>query len=101
MRRSLRGAGLIRRVLGVIVRVGRICAVVVGHVRGWMRIHISTVGRHEKILVVKSVVIGCTPWAVASAACGTRSLWLESVANDDRSGNHKASEVVVVEYARV
>jgi hypothetical protein len=47
--RSLGGPGLIRRVLGVIVRVGRVCSVVVGHVRGWMRIHISTVGRHEKI----------------------------------------------------
>lgn len=40
---------MIRRVLGVIVRVGRVRAIVVGHVRGLMRIHISTVGRHRKI----------------------------------------------------
>ena len=95
------GAGLIRRVLRVIVRGGLVCAIFVGHVRGWMGIHISTVGRHEKILIVKSVVIGCTPWAVASAICGTRLLWLENVANDDGSGNHRTSEVVVLEYTRV
>lgn len=38
---------MIRRVLGVIVRVGRVCSVVVGHVRGRMGIHISTVRRHK------------------------------------------------------
>ena len=40
---------MIRRVLGVIIRVGRVCSVVVGHVWGWMRVHVSAVGRHEKI----------------------------------------------------
>ena len=45
--RSLGGSSLIRGVLGVIVRVGRVCAIVVRHVWGLVRIHVSAVGRHE------------------------------------------------------
>ena len=47
---------MIRRVLGVIIRVGRVCSVVVGHVRGRMRIHVPTVRRHEKGWGVMKVV---------------------------------------------
>lgn len=52
---------MIRGVLGVIVRVGRVCSVLVGHVCRWMGIHISTVGGHGKISAAMKVAIKYSP----------------------------------------